>query len=131
MSKILDYLFLGNIDDSTNYEFLHDNNIKTIINLTTFQNKIIYQDIKYYNLMMLDSPDQPLIFIINCVNNIIDKNKKYGNILIHCYVGKSRSASCVIGYLLHLHNYKYNVNLTLKHIQSIRPIVKPNNGFIE
>ncbi len=131
MSKILDYLFLGNVNDSINQNFLHENNIKTIINVTTFENEIIYKDINYFNFKMLDSPQQPLLYIINCVNCIIEKNKNYGNILIHCHVGKSRSASCVIGYLLYINNYKYNVNSTLKYIQSKRPIVNPNDGFIK
>jgi len=34
MSKIKDYLYLGSLDDSNDKDFLLNNNIKTVINLT-------------------------------------------------------------------------------------------------
>ena len=131
MSKIIDYLYLGDLNDSSDYDFLTNNNIKTIINLTTFKNEKIYDNIKYYNIQMLDSPDQPILYVIHCVNDIIEKNKFQGNILVHCYVGKSRSASCVIAYIMYLSNFKYDVNNILIYVKNLRPIVQPNDGFMK
>ena len=119
------------MNDSSNYEFLKNNNIKTVINLTTFKNDKLYDNITYYNIEMLDSPDQPIFYVITCVNEIIEKNKYNGNILVHCYVGKSRSASCVIAYLMYLTKFKYNVDEILIYVKKIRPIVNPNEGFIK
>jgi len=54
MSKILDYLFLGSLENSIDYNFLINNNIKIIINVSTDDN-YKYDNIKYYKLEMLDT----------------------------------------------------------------------------
>ncbi len=86
MSKILDYLYVGSFNDANNNDYLIDNNITTIINLTdkiSLRNdKLI--NIKYYQLPLLDSPTQPILNAILITNKIIDDNKNNGNILIHC-----------------------------------------------
>lgn len=127
MSKILDYLFLGSLENSIDYNFLINNNIKIIINVSTDDN-YKYDNIKYYKLEMLDTINQPIIFVIDHVNEIIEKEKYNGNILIHCYVGKSRSVSCVIGYLIY--KYGWNLEKSFKFIKEKRPIINPNSGFM-
>ena len=50
-----------------------------------------------------------------------------GRILVHCFAGKSRSASFVIAYLMHRHRMNYNE--ALLHVQSHRAVVELNLGF--
>jgi len=50
-----------------------------------------------------------------------------GHILVHCFAGKSRSASFVIAYLMHYH--KMNYIDAFRHVQTHRAIVEPNLGF--
>ena len=129
MSKIKDYLYLGSLDDSNNKDFLLNNNIKTVINLTYNHDNIKQENIHYYKIDTLDNEKQPIIYVINKVNNLINENKNNGNILVHCYVGKSRSATCVIGYLIN----EYNMTLeeSFKYTKERRNIINPNNGFIK
>ena len=129
MSRIKDYLYLGSLDDSNDKEFLLNNNIKTIINLTYNYDNIIYDDIKYYKIETLDNEKQPIIYVINKVNKLINENKNNGNILVHCYVGKSRSATCIIGYLID--EYKMTLEKSIRYTKERRNIINPNNGFIK
>ena len=49
--------------------------------------------------------------------------------LVHCKVGKSRSASIVITYLMN--RFGLNFDSALNFVVSKRPIVNPNRGFAE
>lgn len=128
MSQIKDYLYLGSLDDSNNKEFILNNKIKTIINVTYNHENIIYENINYYKIETLDNEKQPIIYVINKVINIINENKNNGNILVHCYIGKSRSATCIIAYLMK----EYNMSLEKAFIytKEKRYIISPNHGFI-
>ena len=128
MSQIKDYLYLGSLNDSNNEEFIINNKIKTIINVTYNHENIKYNNIKYYKIETLDNEKQPIIYVINNVINIINENKNNGNILVHCYVGKSRSATCVIAYLMK--EYNMTLEKAFIYIKDKRYIINPNHGFI-
>lgn len=70
-----------------------------------------------------------------------NKDKK---VLVHCYAGVSRSATLVASYILRISydniSSKKNKKLELKHLnridfieklKKIRPVVSPNDGFIQ
>lgn len=48
--------------------------------------------------------------------------------LVHCYVGVSRSATIVIAYLMQMYNYSLQGALTF--LTSRRPHINPNPGFL-
>jgi protein-tyrosine phosphatase len=50
-----------------------------------------------------------------------------GRILVHCFAGKSRSASFVIAYLMQ--HLRMNYMDAFKHVQYHRSVVEPNLGF--
>ena len=128
MTQIKDYLYLGSLNDSNNKDFLTNNNIKTIINVTYNHENIKYDNIKYYKIETFDNEKQPIIYVINYVINIINENKNNGNILVHCYVGKSRSATCIIAYLMKEHNM--TLEKAIIYTKDKRNIINPNHGFI-
>lgn len=72
---------------------------------------------------MIDYLDDSLNFIKEA-----EKNKTKGNILIHCQVGKSRSAAIVIAYLVKHKNY--SLDDAFKYIKKIRGKILPNIGFM-
>jgi hypothetical protein len=57
--------------------------------------------------------------------NLNNKNK----IFIHCAMGRSRSASCVIMYIMKKFGISYQN--ALSYAESKRPIVDPNEGFLK
>ena len=88
----------------------------------------IHQDLKFLELRMVDIDDQPLFPKLEIAYKFIKLNNK-GNILIHCYGGKSRSASVVAFYLMKEKGWDYD--RYYQYMKERRPIAEPNPGFAE
>lgn len=90
-----------------------------------------YGDIKYLRVPIYDDCTYHISNYIKEAIEFIDNasNNKNGNILIHCYMGSSRSASMVLAYLI----YKYNYSLSdaLLFLKDKRNIVNINVNFID
>jgi hypothetical protein len=88
-------------------------------------------DIKYLRVPIYDDCTYHISNYIKEAMDFIDNacNNKNGNILIHCYMGSSRSASIVLAYLI----YKYNYSLSdaLLFLKDKRNIVNINVNFID
>lgn len=48
--------------------------------------------------------------------------------LVHCKMGVSRSAATVLAYAMK--QYGWGLEQALIHVQELRPIVRPNPGFL-
>ena len=131
MSKILENLYLGNIDDINNFDFIKNNNIQLIINCAIEINPPLYKNIEIINLNLCDDPLQKIYF--NLLNSISDKINQFLQlnigVLINCFAGISRSSTIVIAYLMN----KYNMNLddAYSHVFNRRSIIQPNPGFLK
>jgi len=112
-NKILNNLFLGDIHTAQNIDFIKKNNIKYIFNISNgIPNYFDYiPDIKYINLNIADDLSD---YSINLMYKNLPKlvleldtylNLKNGNVLVHCYAGRQRSAIVIAGYLV----YKYKM----------------------
>jgi len=144
-TNIIDNIYLGNGYNASNYSVIRDYNIKYIVNVTKeipnyYEYNIVSTtntscipsnlDIKYFTIPILDNDEGHISVHISNVLDFIEEaqSKNDGNILIHCYMGSSRSASIVLAYLI----YKYNFTLknALKYIKKKRDIVNININFI-
>jgi len=75
-----------------------------------------------------DMPTEPLDIILpRLIPVLIAFLSDRKRILVHCQAGKSRSSSVVIALVSVYLNIPYAESLAL--VQSIRPIVQPNQGF--
>lgn len=92
----------------------------------------IYNDnnnhIKYLRIPIYDDCTYHITDYIKEAIEFID-NTRDGNVLVHCYMGSSRSASIVLAYLI----YKYNYSLSdaLLFLKDKRNIVNINVNFID
>ena len=134
MSKILDHLYLGNIEDINNINFIKNNDIQLIINCASeviIPSSYENMNISIINLKLYDDPLQKIYF--NLLNDISDKIdyflKQKKGVLINCYAGISRSSTFVIAYLMN----KYNMNLddAYSFVINKRLIIQPNSGFLK
>ena len=50
-------------------------------------------------------------------------------VLVHCQMGRSRSATLVIMYLIY--KFKISSNTALEMVKQRRQVVDPNNGFLK
>lgn len=104
-TEILSGLWIGDVNDSLNINFIKDNMIKILINCTTtygFIDKVETKKLRIpitYNL----SPEKDQLFIINNkekILNYIFKNLEENNILIFCYDGLNISPLIVSLFLI-------------------------------
>ena len=131
MTPIIDNIILGNACDASCYSWLEDANVKTIINVTVEIQNYFEKYFEYYKIPITDHNHENFtneIFDDVCTYiTIITENNPDKNILIHCYMGSSRSASVVSAYMIK--KYGYTVDECVKLLRSKRYIVNLNTNF--
>ncbi len=143
MTPIIDNIYLGNACDASYYYRLKKNNIKHIINVTEEIPNYFKNDFNYYTIKINDINQESFtndIFrdTLQFIYKIQEKNKQIElntgkhtpeNILIHCYMGSSRSATIVILYLID--KYKMTLEKAIHFIKQKRDIININTQFLE
>eukprot|EP00828_Plagiopyla_frontata_P043742 TRINITY_DN6949_c0_g1_i1.p1 TRINITY_DN6949_c0_g1~~TRINITY_DN6949_c0_g1_i1.p1 ORF type:complete len:283 (-),score=52.22 TRINITY_DN6949_c0_g1_i1:70-918(-) len=124
-------LYLGDINDTSDTGKLYNHGVGAVLTVASNINIYYPQDFKINHLIFSidDSPHCDLEKYFLQGINFIEENRKYTNVLVHCFAGISRSASLVIAYLI----WKYSMNFSQAYqfVQKKRKIVNPNNGFIQ
>ncbi|KAI5650592.1 hypothetical protein M9H77_36597 [Catharanthus roseus] len=64
----------------------------------------------------------------DCFEFIEEAKKSGGGVLVHCFLGRSRSATIVVAYLMKKHGM--SLAQALAHVKERRPVAGPNSGFI-
>lgn len=141
-SKITDRIFVTNWYGSIDPDQLAKNNIKYVLCLNA-ENKKTENDHEIYKIMGIhhkdirisDHPDACIYIHFPEIINFM-KHEKFGNVLVHCTAGVSRSTTAVIAYLL----YKvYNAGpspkcrmlpFIVKFVRKGRKWCNPNFGFL-
>lgn len=131
---IKDNIYLGNAYNASNYDELKKNNIGYILNITKEISNYYPEEFKYLNIKVTDNNGQSIERYFSIILHFINKsqletNNSKKNILIHCFMGSSRSASCVILYLMD--KYKMTFTDSYNMIKELRPIVNPNTSFVK
>ena len=116
---------------------MKNNNITNIINVTEEIPNYFKNNFNYYNIKInddnLNSFDNEMFEkVLSYIYKIQETNKinnKNNNILIHCYMGSSRSATIVILYLMHKH--KLTLEKAIHFIKQKRDIININTTFLD
>lgn len=132
MTYIKNNFYLGNAYNSRDYIKLKENNIGLIVNCTKDVPNFFPDEFNYINVCVEDTNTNSIIDLLDKIlidiNNYITNNNNK-NVLIHCFMGSSRSASILIGYMI-----KYmglNRRDSLNFLKEKRPIVNLNNNFFK
>jgi protein-tyrosine phosphatase len=99
------------------------------------QNKVLKriqlddQSLSAWQLPLLDHSDEDITSHFDILCDLIEENLKEpnNNVLIHCRMGISRSATFVIAFLMLKRKYTYDQAFT--HVKNICPKISPNLGF--
>ena len=130
---IVDNIYLGSAYNAASYSTLKKFDIKVIINATTEISNYYPDDFTYYRYSLYDNNKHSINQYLDESFNVIKHHQDNtpGNILIHCFMGASRSVSIVIHYLMKTMVNKDGSNYTfeeaLQYIKNKRPIINPTN----
>ncbi|CAD8209249.1 unnamed protein product [Paramecium pentaurelia] len=128
---VIPNLYIGCLGTVLNKKKLYESQITHILSVCEMP-IFPYQTTEFKSLLINinDSVDQEIKSKFEMANDFIHSAiQKNQNVLIHCFAGKSRSASFVIAYLI---KYQQMTPLqALKLLQSKRRIAQPNMGFMK
>eukprot|EP01039_Chlorochromonas_danica_P002991 gene2991-3261_t len=137
-SQILSYLFLGGRATAKSKSLLLHHNIKYILNCTPNRTadpetgcpNFFEKDstFKYQRIPIFDNRAEEILNYMELAYLFIEEGRHYGNVLVHCHKGISRSASFVMGYLMKKNDFTWEEALSF--LQMSRPIVQPNESFL-
>ena len=126
-SKITDKIYLGSVLNAWDKWELQYDNISHVL-CCAKELKDYYPDNFEYKLLHLsDVPKEDIVRYFYDSIKFIDSATR--NVFVHCIVGKSRSASNVIAYLMY--KEKKSFDEVFNYVRQHRWIVYPNSGFIE
>lgn len=113
-----------------NREVLQENGITHIIGLSKstrprFPNDFVYMSIEDLE----DSPKSDITPYIKDTNRFIDKARsEKGKVLVHCWLGQSRSVSIILAYLMRTDHIRFKEALAL--VRETRPEAGPIAHFV-
>lgn len=134
-THIIDNIYLGSAYNAALYETLNELNIKVIVNVTREISNYYPGEFTYIKFDIYDNNMHSIAgHLEKAFDNILyHQRNTEGNILIHCYMGASRSASVLIYYLMKTQKNNNGEYLTfdeaLNFIKSKRTIVNPTFRF--
>ncbi|EAR92950.2 dual specificity phosphatase domain protein (macronuclear) [Tetrahymena thermophila SB210] len=124
-------LWLGDYTAALDKDMLKSKGINTV--LTTAQGLTIYypqsSKIIHRQWFMLDHPSFNISRYFQDVIIEIEEGLRRGGVLVHCAAGVSRSASCVIAYIMQKKQMTYPT--AFNFVKKKRRVISPNPGFLK
>jgi len=130
LDQIEDNLFLGNAFDAADYQTLQDLSISTVVNATKeIRNYFEDEDeMEYLKIDILDNGEATIQPFFKDFLDFINEHPDQ-RILIHCYMGSSRSATLVLLYLVIKRGM--SVDEGLDYLKQKRDVVNINTVFLD
>ncbi|NBP15694.1 dual specificity protein phosphatase family protein [bacterium] len=128
-TKIFDNLFLGNIDSSYDYNELKRLGITHIVSVIQGYVPPFPNDFEYLVINAMDDENTNIMEVFDDAVRFIEEGMENGKVLVHCFAGRSRSATIVLAYIIK--KFGMDVEKSLKFLKGCRDIVQPNKYFME
>ncbi|XP_044497928.1 dual specificity protein phosphatase 1B isoform X1 [Mangifera indica] len=129
LCQIEEGLFLGSIGDANNKDALKSSNVTHVLTVANLGKPPFPNDFVYKVVEVMDREDTNLMLYFDECFNFIDEAKRLGGgVLVHCFMGISRSVTIVVAYLMKKHGMR--LSQALAHVKCRRPQAAPNYGFI-
>jgi len=128
VAEVIPGLWIGNREAACNIHLLRTIGVQACVNVT-MQPNLHPDHFKYLHIPVNDTPEQDLLpsnlpRVLAWVNSHITAGR---TVLVYCHAGISRSASVMLGLLLHVRGMSLLEAWT--HLKKARPAVRPNEGF--
>ncbi|XP_062177157.1 dual specificity protein phosphatase 1 isoform X2 [Alnus glutinosa] len=127
--EIEEGLFLGSVGAANNKNALKSFNITHVLTVASTLLPAHPNDFVYKVINVTDRQETDIKQYFNECFNFIDEAKRLGGgVLVHCFVGRSRSVTIVVAYLMKKHGM--SLDQALEHVKNRRAQAAPNSGFI-
>ena len=129
---VIENLFLGNAYNARNFYELKKNNIGLIINCSKDIPNYFEDEMDYIRVYVEDKLNQCIYKYLDTTITQMHEYLKVNpnkNILIHCFMGSSRSATVIIAYLIKYR--KYTRRDALLFLKQKRHLVNINVDFFK
>ena len=133
LQEIHPRVFITNYFGAKNKKHIQNNKISHIVNCTAELPCPFNSTLNYLQLPLADNTQVRIIDYFSKSYEWIEaalNENTCNNVLIHCAAGSSRSGTIAIAYILSK-TAPSTVDSVLASIQTKRPIILPNPGFIE
>lgn len=124
---VIDKLYIGSADVAYSRDFITVHSITAILNCADEVLNLFPNSIKYCKIPINDDDETLIVEYLAKAIKFIDEEINKGVVLVNCYLGKSRSATFVIGYLMSKN--KWNFENAFKYLKDKRPIISPMPNF--
>ncbi|KAL1211807.1 Dual specificity protein phosphatase 1B [Cardamine amara subsp. amara] len=129
LSLIQQGLFIGSVAEATNKDLLKSSNVTHILTVAVALAPPYPLDFVYKVIEVVDRSETDLtVYFDECYSFIDEAIQSGGAVLVHCFMGMSRSVTIVVAYLMKKHGMSFSKAMEL--VRSRRPQALPNFGFI-
>lgn len=128
MSEIDSGLYLGGCWNAANAFELRTHNIATIVNMASelAGRQLFVNTIRYKNYLLEDDEYEFILPTLVDAMEFIHKERKT-NLLVHCQMGRSRSASAIIAYIMWQRRIPFHE--ALFYVKKRHSCTAPNIGY--
>lgn len=128
-SEVVPDVFLGSIGAAHNREVLQRLNITHVLTVAGGFEPKFPSEFTYECVDVKDVPEERLcVHFDRCLKFIAKCLLDGGRVLVHCFAGKSRSATICAAYVMATEGW--TLEQALKAIGDARPAAAPNHGFM-
>jgi len=130
MSRITPLLYLGDINDAKNFDFMKARKVSLIVNCAAEIPNYFPEKINYIRMNWNDDPSQEVKKdLLKVTPTVLNEVQSGRVVFIHCAAGISRSATVMVYAITRL--YGWNLQQALNFVKKGRGIIRPNEGFMK
>ncbi|UJR22744.1 hypothetical protein I4U23_025776 [Adineta vaga] len=127
ISEVIENLYISGLESHIS---ILNKGIRSVINISSdCPRQDLGPTVDYEKINIPDIPTASIHIYFDRLADRIERNLQEGKkTLVHCYVGRSRSASIILAYLMKYQ--QMSLRDAFYYLRSRRPIIGPNFGFI-